>query len=217
MFLILLLGVAVVSFLIWLMRSDAKLEKERAEEQRHNEWKRQWDERSKAYDLAKEAVLSEMEAKWGKCTKDIFIGYSDTFTLEDRVFAFEEAGKIVLGGSVYDFKDIIGFSLRDNTKTIYTAYTTGWTKKNPGDMVAKGVAGKIIAGDIGAAIGAMSAEDDYDCTTEYDYEEENEYKVYVNVDSISSPTVSMKINNEDDAYETANLLNVIIRRNSRQS
>lgn len=81
-------------------------------------------------------------------------------------------------------------------------------------MVARGVAGKLIAGDTGAIIGAMSADQDYEYETEFDSEVENEYKIYVNVDSISSPTVILNIgSNEEDAYEIANLLNVIIKRN----
>ena len=78
-----------------------------------------------------------------------------------------------------------------------------------------GVAGKMIAGNAGAVIGALAADDDCDCETDYDFEEENEYKMYVNVDSISSPTVILDFGTlEEDAYEAANLLNVITRRNS---
>ena len=72
----------------------------------------------------------------------------------------------------------------------------------------------MVAGDVGAVIGGLSADYEYEYDTEYDSEVENEYKIYVNVDSLSAPTVLLVMgNNEDDAYETANLLNVIIRRN----
>lgn len=218
MFLLILVGIGIVVFFIWLMRTDAQLEKEKAEKQKleeeHEAWNREWDARSEAYDSAKADALAEMEAKWGKCTKDIFVDYSEKFTLADRVFVFEEAEKIVLGGNAYDFKDMIGFSLVNNSKTIYNAYTTARSQKDLGKIVARGVVGKMVAGDVGAVIGGLSADDEYEYDTEYDSEVENEYKIYVNVDSISAPTVLLVIgNNEDDAYETANLLNVIIRRN----
>ena len=222
MFFIGLIGIALVAFFIWMLWTNRQMEKEEKERQKRKEeresWERKWNARKEAYDSAKATALSEMEAKWGKCSKNIFIDYSQTFALSDRVYAFEEAEKIVLGGNAYDFKDIIGFSLINKSETIYNAYTTARSRKNLGGMVARGVAGKIIAGDAGAVIGSLSADDEYKYKTEYDSEVENDYKIYVNVDSISSPTVTLNIgSNEDDAYETANLLNVIISRNRRKT
>ena len=75
----------------------------------------------------------------------------------------------------------------------------------------------MIAGNVGGIIGALTAEDDYDFETSYDIEEDNEYRVYVNVDSISSPTIVLNFGTEqNDAYDLANLLNVIISRNSKR-
>lgn len=218
MFFIGLAGIALIVFLIWILRSDAQLRKEAEERQKsleeHEAWEREWEAKREAYDSAKTAALSEMEEKWGKCTKDIFVDYSTPFAIKDRLFVFEEAEKIVIGGNICDFQDIIGFSLVNNSKAIYNAYTTVRSQKNLGNMVARGVAGKLIAGDTGAIIGAMSADQDYEYETEFDSEVENEYKIYVNVDSISTPTVILNIgSNEEDAYEIANLLNVIIKRN----
>ena len=75
----------------------------------------------------------------------------------------------------------------------------------------------MIAGDAGGIIGAMTAEDDYDFDTSYDVDEEDEYRVYINVDSISSPTIVLNFGTErDDAYDLANLINVIVNRNSKR-
>lgn len=219
MFLYILVGSALVVLFVWLIHSDNKLEAEQEEakkdKERHEAWQKEYEAKEEAYRNARTAALEEMEAKWGRCTKDIFVNRSQIFTLKDRVYAFEEAEKIILGGNAYDFKDVIGVSLVNHSKTIYNAYTTGSSQKDLGNMIGRGLVGKMIGGNVGAAIGAMSAEDELDYETEYESEVENDYKVYVNIDSISTPTVTIEIGeNEDDAYEITNLLNVIIRRNS---
>ena len=217
MFLLIIVGISIVILFIWLQRQSTELEKEEAEKAKHETWKQEFEAREEAYRTAQSEALVEMEAKWGNCTKDIFVDHSSIFTLKDRLYVFEEVGKIILGGNEYDFKDIIGFSMVNNSKTVYNAYTTGSSSKDVGGMIGRGVIGKMIGGDMGAAIGAMSADDEYEYNTEYDSEVENDYKIYVNVDSISSPTVVLNIgSDEDGAFEIANLLNVIIKRNNIQ-
>lgn len=222
MFAFVLLIAGILASVIFLRMSDDKLQKELTEkkerhsQENHKAWERAWEERRNAYDSAKATALAEMEAQWGECTKDIFVDYSNPFLLKDRVWVFEKAEKIVIGGNTYNFEDIIGFSLLNKSKTVYTAYTTGKSQKNLGSMVVRGIAGHLIAGDTGAMVGAITADDDYEYDTEYDSEVENDYKIYVNVNSISSPTVALNIgSNEDDAYEISNLLNVIIARNKK--
>ena len=137
------------------------------------------------------------------------------FHLSDRIYVFEESQKIALDGIIYDFKDILGFSLLNNSKTAYNSCSTGTSKKDVGSMVARGIAGKMIGGNMGAMIGAMSTPDEYEQDTEYHVKQENDYKIYINVNSIVSPTVCLKIGDcEDGAYEIANLLNVILTRNN---
>lgn len=218
MFLLALVGIAIICFFIWALRSDAQLQKDaedaREHQKRQEERESAYKAKQEAYENAKEAALAEMKAKWGRCTKDIYISRSDTFTLNDRMYAFEDARKVVMNGVEYDFKDIIGVSLVNRSKTLYTAYTTVSSENNLGMMTERALLGKMVAGDVGAIIGAMSTEENYEYETEYDSEIENDYKVYVNIDSISSPTVVLHLDwNEEDAYEITNLLNVIIRRN----
>lgn len=213
-----LLGIALLVFLIWIAGTDKQLEKEAKKEQERQEvqnaWESEWKARQDAYNAAKSKAIEELEARWGPCTKDIYVDYSKEFTLKDRIYVFETAEKIVLDGNCYDFKDIIGFSLINKSKTIYNAYTTMKSQKDLGGMIVRGVAGKMIGGDVGAIIGAMSADEECDYETEYDSEIENEYKIYINVNSIASPTITLNIGDEeDDAYEIANLLNVIMTRN----
>ena len=213
-----LLGIALIVFLVWIAGTDKQLEKDAQKEQERQEaqnaWEREWKARQDAYDAARSEALKELEAKWGPCTKNIYVDHSREFALKDRIYVFETAEKIVLDGNCHDFKDVIGFSLINKSKTIYNAYTTMKSQKDLGGMLVRGVAGKMIGGDVGAVIGAMSADEEYDYETEYDSEIENEYKIYINVNSIASPTITLNIgNDEDGAYEIANLLNVIITRN----
>ena len=217
MFLIFVIGVALVIFLAWLFKEDSKQQQERSEQVKREEWKREREEREKAYDAAMASALAELESKWGKCTKDIAVNYGREFYLSDRIYVFEESEKIALDGTVYDFKDIIGFSLLNKSKTVYNAYSTGKSKKDLGNMVARGIAGKMIGGDVGAVIGALSTPDEYEEDTEYDMEQENDYKIYVNVNSIASSTLRIDVGDfEDDAYEIANILNVILARNKEK-
>lgn len=217
MFLIFVIGVALMIFLAWLFKEDSKQQQERAEQVKREEWKREREEREKAYDAAMASALAELEGKWGKCTKDIAVNYGREFYLSDRIYVFEESEKIVLDGTVYDFKDIIGFSLLNKSKTVYNAYSTVKSKKDLGNMAARGIAGKMIGGDVGAVIGALSTPDEYEEDTEYDMEQENDYKIYVNVNSIASSTLRIDVGDfEDDAYEIANILNVILARNKEK-
>ena len=142
------------------------------------------------------------------------VDMSKTFTIADRVYVFEESEVIIMDGVTLQFKDLIGFSLLNKSKKIYDVYTTATSKKNLGSAIIRGAVGKAIAGDLGGVIGAMSAEEDIDYETSYEVDEDDDYKMYVNVNSLSSPTIVLKFGcSESDAYETANLLNVIVNRN----
>lgn len=214
MFLAFIFIVAIVIVIVLVFKEESKNQQEAAYQEERKQWQIEREEREKSYDAAMASALAELESKWGKCTKDIGINYGREFHLSDRIYVFEESEKIALDGIVYDFKDIIGFSLLNKSKTVYNAYSTGKSKKDLGSMVARGIAGKIIGGDVGAVIGALSTPDEYEEDTEYDMDQENDYKIYVNVNSITSPTVRLDVGDfEDDAYEISNLLNVILTRN----
>lgn len=214
MFLAFIFIVAIVIVIVLVFKEESKNQQEAAYQEERKQWQIEREEREKAYDAAMASALAELESKWGKCTKDIGINYGREFHLSDRIYVFEESEKIALDGIVYDFKDIIGFSLLNKSKTVYNAYSTGKSKKDLGSMVARGIAGKIIGGDVGAVIGALSTPDEYEEDTEYDMDQENDYKIYVNVNSITSPTVRLDVGDfENDAYEISNLLNVILTRN----
>lgn len=218
MFLLFLIGIGVIGMFIWAIKSSNELEKEekrkKEREAEHAEWKSRWEAERNAYDLAEAEALAELEAKWGKCVNTIMVDMSKTFTIADRVYVFEESEVIIMDGVTLKFKDIIGFSLLNKSKKIYDAYTTATSKKNLGSAIIRGAVGKAIAGDLGGVIGAMSAEEDIDYETSYEVDEDDDYKMYVNVNSLSSPTIVLKFGcSESDAYETANLLNVIVNRN----
>ena len=135
MVLLILLAIALVIFLSWAAVNSSKMDQEEKERQErkkeYDSWKRNMETRWKAYDEARDAALAELETKWGKCDKDIYVTSGDVFSLEDRVYAFEKAEKIVLGGTVYDFKDIIGFSLVNKSKTVFNTYATVKSGKDP--------------------------------------------------------------------------------------
>lgn len=213
-----MIGISMVALLSYLYRDDSRQKEEARKKQLHEEWEREYVARQERYESDREAAMNEMQAKWGECSKQIKIDYSSVFRLEDSIYAFEEAGKIVIGGQVLGFEEIIGFTLINNSKVLYNAYTTSVAGKDLSSMLIRGMAGKVLAGDIGAVIGALSADDEEYSDTYYDSEEENGYKMYVNIDSITSPTITLDFeSDEDSAYEAANLMNVIILRNRKQT
>ena len=221
MFLLFLLGIFVLGMLIWAMKKMRKEEtrqkKAQEEKERHEEYERKWKAERDAYYSAKANALAEFEAQYGKCTKEVAVSYSTVFSLKDVVYAFEESETIILDGNIIEFKNIIGFNLLNKSKSIYSTHTTATSKKNLGSAIIRGTAGEMIAGNVGGIIGAMTAEDDYDCETSYDIEENNEFKIYINLDSISSPTILLNFGSvEEDAYDIANLLNVIININNKR-
>ena len=217
MFLAVIFVIVIVVVMVLVFKEEAKSQQHAAYQEERKQWQIEREEREKAYAAAMASALAELESKWGKCTKDIAVNYGREFYLSDRIYVFEESEKIALDGTVYDFKDIIGFSLLNKSKTVYNAYSTGKSKKDLGNMVARGIAGKMIGGDVGAVIGALSTPDEYEEDTEFDMDQENDYKIYVNVNNIASPTVRIDVGDfEDDAYEIANLLNVILARNKEK-
>lgn len=221
MFLIFLLGAFVLGMFIWALKEMKKDEQRQKEEkeakERREEFERRWNAERETYYSAKAEALAALESRFGKCTKEIIVSFGKLFSLKHVVYAFEDSEVIVLDGNTIKFKDIIGFNLLNKSHSIYSAYTTATSKKNLGSSIIRGAAGKMIAGNVGGIIGALTAEDDYDFETSYDIEEDNEYRVYVNVDSISSPTIVLNFGTEqNDAYDLANLLNVIISRNSKR-
>lgn len=216
MFLALILIVAIAIVMVLVIKEESKNQQETAYQEERKQRQIEREDRERAYEVAMASALADLESKWGKCTKDICITYGREFHLSDRIYVFEESEKIFLDGIIFDFKDILGFSLLNKSKTVYNAYSTGKSKKDLGSMVARGIAGKMIGGDVGAVIGALSTPDEYNEDTEYDIDQENDYKIYVNVNSIASPTIRLDIGDfEDDAYEISNLLNVILTRNKK--
>ena len=221
MFLLFLFGAFVLGILIWATKEVKKDEQRQKEEQeakkRREEFEQRWNAEREAYYSAKAEALADLESQFGKCTKEITVSFGKLFSRKHVVYAFEDYEIIVLDGNTIEFKNIIGFNLSNKSKSIYSAYTTASSKKNLGSAIVRGAVGKMIAGDAGGIIGAMTAEDDYDFDTSYDVDEEDEYRVYINVDSISSPTIVLNFGTErDDAYDLANLINVIVNRNSKR-
>lgn len=213
MFLLLLFGAAVLGILIWAIKEDGRQKEEKEESDRYAEFKLKWEAERKEYDLAKAQALATLEADLGACTKEIAISYDSEFSLSQSVYAFEQSSKIILDGNILNFNDIIGFSLQNKSKIIYNATTTGSSRKNLGNMIKRNVVGNIVAGELGATLGVLTTREDYEYETSFDSEEDNHYIIYVNIDSISNPTIILDLDDkEQDAYEITNLLNVIIKR-----
>ncbi|MDE5607717.1 MAG: hypothetical protein K2I64_02150 [Muribaculaceae bacterium] len=128
----------------------------------------------------------------------------------NEVFIFNSSnGTIYLKGRTYSFNDILGYQIKDSSRTIPGA-TTAVTQRH--GVFRRAIIGSMIADNAGAIIGALTAPE----TTEY-YEEEDtiihDYTLSVNINDLAHPLVRYNIgDNLEIAEQIAARLNVILER-----
>ena len=143
---------------------------------------------------------------------DMVIEYPGNYVLVK-----ESTSQIILNEHLYNFDDIIDYSVVDNqTATHYHSQIESTTKTNTGDMIGRAVVGGVVAGGIGAAVGANTAKKTTvtNPSTTKSFTHHN-YVINVTLNSISNPVESLNI---DGYCQTAfdkiiNTLKVIVHRN----
>lgn len=163
-----------------------------------------------------------LESQWGPISKEITLhiwGDGDT-SLNDRILIFESTQHIKILENVYKFSDILNFDITDNKETtIREEGGTSITQTSTGNMLGRAVVGGVLLGGVGALAGATTAQ----TKTEYNpsskiINEIHDYTIHININSFSSPIVSIHMkDNARKTQEISGILNIIIKMNNEQA
>ncbi len=144
--------------------------------------------------------------KYGEPDKDIIIKYRN---LQSEIMSFSNFNRIWILGHDYSMDDIIGCSLHDE-QSIQQGTVSFETKVKTGNMVKRAAVGGLLFGGAGAVIGGVTAKKASVSRQEDDKVVHN-YIVFINVNSMSTPVISVNVG--EDVYKAnaiVSLINVII-------
>lgn len=187
--------------------AEEREEKEKRRQLRHEEFLL----KQKKEEEIKQRKIQEYEDNYGSCTK-VIPNPKDNFC--DYVRVYDKASVILLNDTVYDFAEIIGYSLTDNS-TVIKGELSSTTSTSNTSAIGRAVVGVAIGGVAGAVIGGATAKQ----KTEFKQGNDktiHDYTVNVNINSLTEPLVKLHIGKyEDTANEIAALINAIVVRNRR--
>ena len=132
----------------------------------------------------------------------------------------ESTSQILLNEQIYNFKDIINYTVSDNTTVIQKhsgGRITSISSTNTGSMVGRTLVGGVLAGGVGAAIGGATAKRESTSSVAPSSTTSStihNYMISVTVNNISNPIERLELG-EDELItnEICALLSVIISRN----
>lgn len=174
------------------------------------------------YISANKAVFDSMIARLGASDTTIHLGDCEDLRekpehdLNKFVLVFERPQIIVINSKEYRFSDIIGYRLDSDatSTTITSAY--GNSSASTGSMLGRAFVGEIIGGDLGAAIGASTANRNISLNATSKTTTEHNYIIYLYLKSIDNPIIPIHIGrNRDMAHNLAGILNIIIENNKQ--
>ena len=208
-----LIIIIVVLLLVWIILRLTVFDKQDVEyyaKESEKEERRKQNEANlrKKFESEYQLLLN----RFGTCTVDVKLGRTDMY-IESRLFIFEDSQMIVLYGDEYKFSDILGFSLVDDATSETITTSTGDAKTSTGSMIGRAVVGGVLTGGLGAVAGAATAKKNIVTNATSQTTTTHKYTMYVNVNSLSNPTVTIRIGDDSQkAHKLANLFNVIMAR-----
>ena len=154
--------------------------------------------------------VSDLENRFGKIDKEIVLEKNE---LSENILVFGESKVLCLQGKEISFSDITGCQCTDNPSIKKGKRYIDDTSDD--NVVESAIVGGLIGGTWGAVIGAATANKK---TKGYVNAEPDQiihdYTVYINVKSISNPTISVSVGNKGDkASEIVALINAIMEMN----
>lgn len=207
-----IVAVILIAFIFFYKRFQKHIDEEKNKAEK---WKQQQKEKimlkQKEEEKKKQQKNKNYENNYGSCTK-VIPNPKDTTC--DYVRVYDKASVIILNDTVYDFAEIIGYSLTDNS-TVVKGELSSTTSTSNASAIGRAVVGVAIGGVAGAVIGGATAKQ----KTEYKQGNDktiHDYTVNININSLSEPLVKLHIGKyEDTANEIAALINAIVVRNRR--
>lgn len=161
-----------------------------------------------------EFELSSLSYNYGQITNEYDL--SDELNINKRVLVFAESQKIWIIGKIYDFKDIIGCSVNDDSH-VKKADVTYKTSTSTGSMLGRAVVGGVLTGGVGAAIGGATASKKTVAVPSGNDTVVHNYTVVININSFTTPVIYLKCYNDENLKDNLlGIFNVIIRRNTQQ-
>lgn len=177
--------------------------------ERRIEIEKRFELKKKESELNKLRKITEYDRCYGVCNK--VITNPNNLNI-DFVRVYEKSSVIIINDEKYDFNEIIGYNLSDNSKVIKGEISSSTTTSNA-SAIGRAVVGAALGGVAGAVIGGATAKQ----KTEYQQGIDktiHDYTVNINVNRLSEPLVRLHIGeNEDIANEVAALINAIVVRN----
>lgn len=182
--------------------------------------------------------VTNFEAKYGKSDKIIETfyntrenGYLELIN-ECRIYTNSNRLIIITTTVIYDipFQRIIGYDIIDvnnNRSTPLLTATTTVTKTDTGDLIKRAIIGGVVAGGVGAVIGAATAKK----TSTTELSEVDEYRnlirmntssnnlaLIIKTDDVASPTLQIHFDSfKKEAEDLAASLNAIISQNANNN
>lgn len=192
-------------------REDAK--EQATANQRRKQREAYLKECQESYDTAYAAMANELEEP----IQDIIIDeYDDEYDIRNHIFIYEVSKKIAVNAKLYSFDDILGCSLVNDATSETITTSIGKAKTSTGSMVGRAVVGGVLTGGLGAVAGAATAKKNISTDATSLTTTTHKYTIYVNVDSLENPTVTIRVGEDaHKAHKIANLFNVIIERTNK--
>lgn len=165
-------------------------------------------EQEKAVYMQYKYALSQ---KYGEPDKIISYGEGN-----HEIIVFAKASIVVIRGKEYSFDDIISCSLIDNSRVKRgDTSTTIETRTDSGSLIGRSAAGGLIAGPIGAVIGASSAAKTSSATSINEYDViEHSYSLIIGIRSFEQPTIDIYLGKKRSiAFEMDAIFNIILSEN----
>ena len=174
-------------------------------------WQAEYELKRKEY----ESQLSELQNKYGNCSAEISLSGWDEYSISDSFLVFEESKIVVIENIPYEFSMILGYTLVDDSTETTQTLSEGGSHSSTGSVIGRSIVGGLVGGGIGALAGAATAKRNISTDSITTTTKSQKYVIYINLDSIDTPTIKLTILNRDKAYKIANILNVIIKRNEQ--
>lgn len=134
------------------------------------------------------------------------------YDIQKYVFISEEKSLILLNEHIYHFKEILDFTLSDNSVVVFTP-TTSKTTTNTGSMLGRAIVGGVLTGGVGAVIGGATASQTTQ-TSEGTSHTKHDYTLVITVNNLSNPVENIHIgSSENYAREISSILSIIVSRN----
>lgn len=187
-------------------------EKEKAEKKKKDEEYRLALAEQKEEEKAKK--YNQLAAMMSSPNKIIEYDY-DHYIMVD-----ENTSQIILNEHIYNFKDIINYTISDNSTVIQKhsgGEITSTSSTDTGSMLGRTVVGGVLAGGVGAAIGGSTAKRETTSSvtpTTTTSSTIHDYLIAVTVNSVSNPIERLELGDDErNTNEICALLSVIISRN----